>query len=58
VDRQVCLPASPHFRLLLRQTLLEFYLEDVLILCYRMEHAADGTIACQGARDPQMWRWA
>jgi len=58
VDRQVSFPASPRFRLLLRQTMLEFYLDDLLIQCYMMANPADGMILCQNANDLRLWQWA
>jgi hypothetical protein len=57
VDRQVLFPASPRFRLLLRQTMLEFYLDDLLIQCYMMESPADGSITCQNASQMSLWQW-
>jgi len=57
VDRQVLFPASPRFRLLLRQTMLEFYLDDLLIQCYMMETPTDGTITCWKAGEMKLWQW-
>jgi hypothetical protein len=57
VGRQVLFPASPRFRLLLRQTMLEFYLDDLLIQCYMMESPADGTLSGQKIKDAQLWQW-
>jgi hypothetical protein len=45
VDREVAFAAHPRFRLLLNNTMLEFYLDDLLIQCYTMGRTADGLIA-------------
>jgi hypothetical protein len=58
VDREIALGPSPSLRLLLRQTMLEFYLQDVMIQCYTMDSGADGRISCQGAYDLSLWRWS
>jgi hypothetical protein len=57
VDRQGIFPAGPCFRLLLRQTMLEFYLDDLLIQCYMMETLAEGMISCQRLTNLQLWQW-
>ena len=57
IDREAAFGACPRFRLLLNQTMLEFYLEDILIQCYTMERAADGAISCQNVRDLRLWQW-
>ena len=57
VDREVSFGASPRFRLLLNHTMLEFYLDDLLIQCYTMERTADGTISYQSARNLKLWQW-
>ncbi|MGC9349223.1 MAG: hypothetical protein ACP5JG_13865, partial [Anaerolineae bacterium] len=58
VDREMDFGSSPRFRLLLNHTMIEFYLEDILIQCYTMDGVADGRISWQGVRDPRLWRWS
>ena len=57
VDREVAFDPCPRFRLLLNHTMLEFYLEDILIQCYTMERAADGAISCQNVSNLRLWQW-
>lgn len=57
VDRELAFGSCPKFRLLLNHTMLEFYLEDILIQCYTMERAADGVISYQNASDLRLWHW-
>jgi hypothetical protein len=44
INRQVGYGANPHFRLLLRGSLLEFYINDLLVQCYSMPDDATGRI--------------
>jgi hypothetical protein len=44
VDREVPFGQSPRFRLLLKQSLIEFYLNDVLIECFSLPGQATGRI--------------
>jgi hypothetical protein len=57
VDREVTFGACPRFRLLLHYTMVEFYLEDLLIQCYTMERTPDGTISGQNVRSLRLWQW-
>src|SRR5260221_9847604 len=57
VDREVAFGANPRFRLLLNYTMLEFYLDDLLIQCYTMGSAADGMISFRNVRDLRLWQW-
>jgi hypothetical protein len=57
VDREVAFGSCPRFRLLLNRTMLEFYLDDILIQCYTMERAADGAISCQNVSNLRVWQW-
>jgi len=57
IDREVSFGDCPHFRLLLNHTMLEFYLDDLLIQCYTMEATADGVISCQNASNLKLWQW-
>jgi hypothetical protein len=58
IDRQKPLAATARFRLVLKQSLLEFYLDDVLIQCYSLPAAASGRIGLLGERvaDLKAWR--
>jgi hypothetical protein len=42
--RQISYGANPHFRLLLKGSLLEFYINDLLEQCYAMPDNATGKI--------------
>ena len=44
IDRQLTVNARGHFRMLLRDSFLEFYLEDVLIQVYGLPKRATGRI--------------
>ncbi len=48
VDRELPYAAPARFRLLLKHSLLEFYLDDVLIECYSLPQSATGRIGCLG----------
>jgi len=48
VDRQMDFGRTPAFRLLLKHSLLEFYLNDILIECYSLPTSADGRIGLIG----------
>ena len=58
IDRQTPFAATARFRLLLKQSLLEFYLDDVLIQCYSLPAAASGRIGLLGEHvtDLKAWR--
>jgi len=50
VDREMAFGPSPRFRLLLKHSLIEFYLNDILIECFSLPNAATGRIGLiQGA---------
>ncbi len=49
VNREISLGPCPRFRLLLRHTMLEFYLEDLLVQCYTMARPMNGTISYHNA---------
>lgn len=44
INRQMPCGANPHFRLLLRHSLLELYLNDHLVQCYSLPRRATGRI--------------
>ena len=44
VNRQMDFGLSPRFRLMVRESLLEFYLNDILIQCYALPRRATGRI--------------
>jgi hypothetical protein len=48
VDRQTALGRTTRFRLLLKHSLLEFYLDDHLIQCYSLPQDPTGRIAWIG----------
>jgi len=62
VDREIGLGPSATFRLLLKHSLLEFYLNDILIECYSLPRAATGRIglirpkAKAAIKDLKAWR--
>lgn len=58
IDREIAFGARPRFRLLLRHSMLEFYLEDLFVQCYTMENPPDGTISCQSASELSLWQWS
>jgi hypothetical protein len=57
VDRQVSFGRAPRFRLLLRGTMLEFYLDDLLIQCYMLANAADGRLSGPSGIELKLWQW-
>lgn len=57
VDREITFNTPSHFRLLLNQTMLEFYLDDIFIQCYTMERVSNGTLAFQNVGDLRLWQW-
>jgi hypothetical protein len=57
IDRGLEMVSRPRFRLLLHHTMLEFYLEDILIQCYTMEIAADGRISFENVKNLRLWQW-
>ena len=57
VNREISLGPCPRFRLLLRHTMLEFYLEDLLVQCYTMARPMNGTISCHNAAALKLWSW-
>jgi hypothetical protein len=57
VDREVDFRNSARFRLLLHQTMLEFYLDDLFIQCYTMEQVSNGTVSVQNVCDLKLWQW-
>lgn len=58
IDRERPWRDSVRFRLLLNHTMLEFYLDDLLIQCYSMDQPSGGSIATRGAADLHLWQWA
>jgi len=48
VDREMDFVADPTFRLVLKKSVLEFYLNDILIECYSMPAKATGRIGLLG----------
>jgi len=48
VDREMAFGKPAAFRLLLKQSLLEFYLDDVLIECFSLPQNATGRVGCIG----------
>ncbi len=57
VDRKAVFGNHSRFCLLLRRTMLEFYLDDLLIQCYTMNKTASGSISCQNLVDLRLWQW-
>jgi hypothetical protein len=57
IDRQTPCGATARFRLLLKQSLLEFYLDDVLIQCYSLPAAASGRIGFVGRNVANLKAW-
>jgi hypothetical protein len=57
IDRQMPVAATPRFRLVLKQMLLEFYLDDVLIQCYSLPALASGRIGALGGRIADVKAW-
>jgi len=49
VDREMDFPARCPFRLLVKHSLVEFYLDDVLMQCYSMPARCDGRLGVMGA---------
>ena len=62
IERDMAFAPTPHFRLVLKDSLLEFYLNDVLIQCYSLPAAAGGRIGAiqppgaSAAGDWKAWR--
>ena len=62
INREMDFGPAPRFRLLLKHSLLEFYLGDVLIQCYSLPEPATGRIgliqggAKEAARELKSWR--
>jgi hypothetical protein len=52
IDREWKFGATAHFRLLLKGSLIEFYLDDLLMECYSLPQQATGHIALLPAGDP------
>jgi hypothetical protein len=44
-DREMPFRSPARFRLLLRRTMLEFHLDDILIRCYTMQKASNGEMS-------------
>lgn len=57
IDRELVFGSRAEFRLLLNRTMLEFYLEDILIQCYTMERSTDGRISCKNTSNVRLWQW-
>ena len=56
VDRQMTFGRRPGFRLLLKHSLLEFYLNDILIECFSLPGRATGRIGLIGdCSAPKAW---
>jgi hypothetical protein len=49
VDREMTFGKPARFRLLLKHSLLEFYLDDILIECFSLPQSATGRIGLMGA---------
>jgi len=59
VDRGLAFGAATRFRLLLKGSLLEFYLEDHLIQCWRLPQNSSGRVGLVGGReirDVKVWQ--
>ncbi len=52
VDREMSFGKPAEFRILLRHSLLEFYLDDILIECFSLPHRATGRIGLVHGGDP------
>jgi hypothetical protein len=57
IDRQMSFTPTARFRLVLQQTLFEFYLDDVLIQCYSLPARASGRIGVLGGRVADIKAW-
>jgi len=56
VDREMDFGTAPTFRLLLKKSVLEFYLNDILIECYSLPARATGRIGLLGdVRELKAW---
>lgn len=56
VDREIDLGVLSSFRLLLKESLLEFYINDILMECYSMPFAATGKVGLIGNfSDLRVW---
>ncbi|MEJ7678177.1 MAG: hypothetical protein WKG06_10015 [Segetibacter sp.] len=44
INREMKFSAQPHFKLFLKQSLIEFYIDDVLIQCYTLPAKSTGKI--------------
>ncbi len=51
VDREMTFGRPAKFRLLVKHSLIEFYLDDVLIECYSLPQDASGRIGLMGGRE-------
>ena len=51
VDRETTFGQPAKFRLLVKHSLIEFYLDDVLIECYSLPQDASGRIGLIGGRE-------
>lgn len=58
VDREVPFGRTVNFRLLLKGTMLEFYLNDMLIACYTMKYKPNGYTAFKNRKDAKAWKWS
>jgi len=64
VNREISFGKSPNFRLLLKHSLLEFYLNDILIECFSLPENATGRIgfiqggAVESIKGLQAWLYA
>lgn len=57
IDRETTFGVSPRFRLLLKHTMLEFYLNDIFIQCYTMGQIPNGIISYQSVGNLKLWQW-
>ncbi len=44
IDREMKFSPTPHFKLFVKQSLIEFYIDDILIQCYTIPNKATGKI--------------
>lgn len=44
IDREMKFSSTPHFKLFLKQSLIEFYIDNILIQCYTLPDKATGKI--------------
>jgi len=57
VDRQISFGKRKRLLLLLRHTMMELYINDILIQCYTMEKPVNGWLTFAQIEDVRSWSW-